>query len=60
MGATRMLSLPRFIGHAGGGAPKVGAVSDAWSSCRELSETFCEYNEGFRYHFTHPTHYLLS
>jgi len=56
MGATRMLSLPRVIGHAGGG----GAVSDAWSSCRELSETFCEYNEGFRYHFTHPTHYLLS
>jgi hypothetical protein len=26
------------VGYAGGRAPKVGALGDAWSSCRERSE----------------------
>jgi len=28
------------LGHAGGRAPKVGAPSDAWSSCRNDAEKF--------------------
>jgi hypothetical protein len=28
------------LGHAGGRAPKVGALGDAWSNCRKDAEKF--------------------